>query len=242
MPAARSSLPTALWSALLVLVLLPGCGANGSEGSEGPGAMGGEATETPAADTLTTDEETQVVNLADLGFNEGNEAEAQVYVVEFSDFGCIHCARFHLESYGPLREEFVEADQVIWKYIPITIGGFPNGDEAAVAGKCAAYQDRFSPMRSLLYERQRQWSQREQDPSIFREFAVEIGLDMESFDACRTGTQVRENILLNNRVAVQIGVNATPTFLVQGQSVQGAPPLENFQEALRQLIAQVQTP
>jgi protein-disulfide isomerase len=222
------------WAALLILFILPGCGDDESND--------GAAAQTPPTEEAQDAQDPQVVNLADLGFDEGEEGEDRLYVVEFSDFGCIHCARFHMESYGALHEEFIEDDLAVWKYIPIAIGGFPNGPEAAFAGQCAGEIGDFAPMRDHLYEHQREWSSEDVNPAIFLEYAETLGYDVDAFEACWTDPATQEQIILHNRVAIELGVNATPTFLIQGHPLQGAPGLEDFQTILRDMLEQIRNP
>ena len=112
------------------------------------GGCGGEDPSTGSPQASTSD----TIQLADLGAHRGADG-APVTVVEFSDFGCVFCARFHEESYGALHDEFVASGDVAWKYVPITVGGFPNGFEAALSAECVGEQDggaHFARIRDRL--------------------------------------------------------------------------------------------
>lgn len=221
----------------LAALVLAGCGETGGEAAPAPPAAAPSSE--PAPGTVPN---LQDVDLAHLGFNEGDLDGAVIRVVEFSDFGCIHCARFHMNDYHQLHEEFIAEGDVVWKYVPITIGGFPNGENAALAGECAGAQDRFAPMRDLLFEEREVWMAETEDPEgRFRSYAEEVGLDVGAFDVCMQGGEAEDRLAESNRIAVSLGVRGTPTFIVQGFPVQGAPPLDAFQEALREMIAEARS-
>ncbi len=219
---------------LLGAFLLAGCGADrGDAPAEDAAAAPPPAPAQPG--------EAEEIDLATMGYDEGDVADAPVRIVEFSDFGCVFCERFHLESYAALHREFVEGGDVAWKYIPITIGGFPNGNLAAITGECVGEQGRFPSIRDLLFENRSRWieaSGAEVEP-IFRELAEAAGADMEAWEQCVGGEEVIRRIERSNRAATELGVRGTPTFIVQGFPVQGAPALSDFQAALREMVADV---
>jgi len=203
----------------------------------GCGSEGGEARPVDAAQGPAQEPEEQVVDLASLGFDEGDDDAALFGVVEFSDFGCVFCAGFHEETYPALHAEFVEPGQILWKYIPITIGGFPNGQMAGLAGICGGLLGEFAGMRDLLYQTREEWMEAEEgDVATFLDYAASVGLDRAEFQACLESEEAGEELVLNDAIARQIGVTGTPTFIVRGMPVQGAPPLDAFREALQGLV------
>lgn len=173
---------------------------------------------------------TEAVNLAPLGHDLGVEEDASIYVVEFSDFGCVHCQRFHQQTFPTLREEYVETGRVAWKYIPVTIGGFPNAQEVTEAAECAAEQGAFFDVSGRLYEDPDAWSRADDPYEVVTEWAGEEGLDVDDFQACIEEGEVRHRVQEYTETARELGLRATPTFVVNGQPVEGAPPLEAFQE------------
>jgi protein-disulfide isomerase len=185
--------------------------------------------------------EPEEIDLAVMGYDEGDVEGAPVRIVEFSDFGCVFCARFHTGDYEALHQEFVAAGDVAWKYIPITIGGFPNGNLAAVTAECVGDQGHFAEIRDLLFEERTNWMEASgpEAEALFRDLAETAGADLESWEACVGGEEVVRRIERSNRAAVELGVRGTPTFIVQGFPVQGAPALGDFQAALREMIADV---
>ncbi len=224
----------------LALALLVGLTAACDDNDDAPGtadAAPPQPQEAAPGEPGPLDTE-QLLDLADLGYNEGSEETAVIAVIEFSDFGCVFCAQFHEETYPPLAEEFMEGGDVWWKYIPITIGGFPNGNQAGMAGDCAGQLGAFAPIRDRLYAERETWMESDNPHDIFVEWAVEAGLDAEEFEACTQSEETAERLTENNQIAQSIGVRGTPTFVVQGHPVQGAPPLDNFQSVLRQLVAE----
>jgi hypothetical protein len=225
------------WNVVLGLLLLAlaGCGGEGNDASVG--------ADTPAA--ASADEMgQQIVDLSRLGYNEGNPEEAVVRVVEFSDFGCVFCARFHMQDYGILHDEFVAGGDVVWKYVPITIGGFPNGNLAALTAECVGEQGDFAPIRDLLFENRETWiaTPTAESGELFRSYAEAVGADMAAWEQCLTGGEASARIEQSNQMASELGVRGTPTFIVEGFPVQGAPPLADFQEALRQMVADLRGP
>ena len=212
-----------------LLVALAACGGDGNDAASGADA--------PAAGSDDMGQE--IVDLSRMGYNEGNPEEAVVRVVEFSDFGCVFCARFHMQDYGILHDEFVAGGDVVWKYVPITIGGFPNGNLAALTAECVGEQGDFAPIRDLLFENRETWiaTPTAESGELFRSYAQAVGADMAAWEQCLTAGEASARLEQSNQMASELGVRGTPTFIVEGFPVQGAPPLADFQEALRQMVA-----
>jgi len=175
------------------------------------------------------------VNVTALGYDQGSPS-ARVSVVEFSDFGCGYCRRFHEATYPLLKAEFIDTGKVRWKYVPFAMGVFPNGAEAALAGDCAGAQGQFHPMLARLYGTQAEW-RGSQDPfTVFAGFARELGVDGNRFGACIADPRSHARLEASNSMASRLGVRGTPTFFVQGQPVLGAVPVEMFREILSRMV------
>jgi protein-disulfide isomerase len=221
------------WVAGVLFVALTACGGNDDEGSVARAASA-EGTQGSVVDD-------EPLDLTGIVQDEGDPVHAPVVVIEFSDFGCVFCARFHSGSYAALRDEFVASGDVIWRYVPVTIGGFPNGDGAASTALCVADQTSFPGIRDRLYGAREVWLRQSAGEArqTFRGFAAEQAVDLSRWEACMDDPDTRRRLDTANRAAGAAGVGGTPSFLVQGFMVQGAPALENFQDALRQLVADV---
>lgn len=169
-----------------------------------------------------------------IGYSRGSD-EAPITVIEFSDFGCPYCGQFALETYPELEREFVEPGEVRWIYVPFAMGMFPNGEEATRAAECAAEQgeDAFWTMHDVLYKRQPEWKFTRDPGNLFESFASEIEIDDEEFRACYDENGPAKRIRTSNALARQHGVNATPTFFINGRRVQGALPIEHFRMVLK---------
>lgn len=178
------------------------------------------------------------VNVTGLGYDQGTPT-ARVTVVEFSDFGCGYCRRFHESTFPVLKEEFVDTGKVRWKYVPFSIGMFPNGSEAALAGDCAGDQGAFLGMKARLYGNQAEWRGSREPFNLFRSYAEAEGLDGGRFAACLLDPRRHERLETSNRTASQLGVRGTPTFFVQGFPVQGAIPLDMFRNILNEMLDRV---
>lgn len=178
------------------------------------------------------------VPLARLGYDQGS-ADAPVQVVEFSDFGCGYCRRFHLESWPSIRREYIEAGKVEWKYVPMILGIFgPNAEEAAFAGDCAIPQDRFPEVRDRLFEEQGRWKGVDEPRSVLREIVREAGVEVEPWEACMDDDRTRLRIASANQLARQYGLRGTPTFFIAGEGmIPGAVPLPLFRSVLDQIYA-----
>lgn len=216
-----------------VLAGLSGCGQE----SEDAGAAPGREDEGQAG------AEPERIAELPLGHDLGDSA-APVTVTEFSDFGCPYCALFASESYPELREEFVDSGRVRWKYVPISVGGFPNGTEAALVAECAAEQDAFWAMRAQLYADQERWKSNAEPEPLWREYAEGAGLDIEAFDACYESGELAGRTEQANQIAAQLQIRGTPTFFIEdrrvggnGVRVDGVPAPDRFRSFLAELTA-----
>ena len=222
-------MPSLVRLAAAALALQACAGESAPRGGSAPP----EAPASPAARTAGAGE----VDLLELGYGKG-PIDAPVTIIEFSDFGCPYCAKFALETLPQLQREFVESGRLRWQYVPFELGMFPNGGEAARAGECAGEQGRFWEMHDLLYERQREWKSSDAPEALFADFARTVGLDADRFASCYRENRPGQRIALHNQVAEQLGVRATPSFLVNGRPVEGALPLEQFRALIEWAAAE----
>lgn len=167
----------------------------------------------------------QEIPIEQLGFDFGSE-DAPISVIEFSDYGCGYCRRFHTETFPTLMRDYIETGRVGWKYVTYVSGSFANGLRAAVVAECAGEQELFAPVSKLLYERQPSWSRLPDPFRVFTEIVREAGVDLDELQVCldeqRPGARVRSGIVAGRR----LGLRGTPHFLVDGNPVMGAQPLD----------------
>lgn len=172
------------------------------------------------------------MNLDELGYTLG-DPDAPVRLVEFSDFGCGYCRKFHEEIWPSLEREYVETGKVYWKYVPMILGMFPNAMDAAQAGECAAEQGRFREMQDRLFADQAAWKGTDDSEQALISIATELELDMPRWTSCIQDGLRDDRIAAGTQLSQQAGVRGTPTFFVIGYApIPGALPLELFREVL----------
>lgn len=180
--------------------------------------------------------------IPELGHNLGSPA-APLKLIEYSDFGCGYCRRFHEETFATLREEFIDTDRVEWKFMPFITGMFENSLTVTEAAECTLEQDAamYEAFSNRLWERQSEWKGSSDPAPIARGWARELGADLERFDSCLAEGRRLERIANATLVAQQLGVRGTPTFWLVGYGpLQGALPLEVFQGVLGAVLEEVE--
>jgi len=170
-------------------------------------------------------------SIDELGFDRG-EPDAPIKIVEFSDFGCGYCRRFHTEIFPTLRKDWIDSGKVQWKYVTYVSGMFPNGLQAAFAAECVGEQGRFEAMRKMLYERQPDWKNDGDPYGIFEDYAEELGLDLPTYQSCLSEDRRRSRVRSGVLTGARLGVRGTPSFLVDGFPLVGAQPLEIWNDIL----------
>jgi protein-disulfide isomerase len=202
-------------------------------------ARAAEEVARSATQELMETQRPEPIDVTTMGFNLGDPDAARILVIEFSDYACGYCRRFHLETFRNLQRDFVQTGDVAWKYIPFELGIFSNGREGGVAGQCAAPQGRFFEMSDLLFERQADWKNESEPNSIFLGFARDLGMDVGAYEACLGSEEAESQVRFNTRVAQQIGIRGTPTFFVNGFPLQGALPEDVFREMLTNALDEI---
>jgi protein-disulfide isomerase len=215
---------------LFALALLPGLLACGEEGP--PSRSTSAQAATPQTRVGTGSYEPVSAARLDRGFTLGSSS-APVAVVEFSDFGCPYCAQFAQTTFRELREQYVEAGLVRWRYVPVSFG-FAGGALMGAAGVCAADQGGtagFWRAHEVLYSRQGALRGPDALERMLGWLADE-GFDRQRLNACIRDPATAAVLERNNQLAGEWMVRGTPTFLINGAPMSGALPTAFFQKVL----------
>ena len=136
-------------------------------------------------------------------------ASAVLTIFEFSDYQCSHCRRFHAEVLPALRHAYIDTGkvQLIFKDYPLS--QHTEAMPAAVAGRCAAAQDKFWPMNELLFANQARLA-----AALYPKLAEALALDVEAFKTCTQNPALRVAVERDQKQALGLGITATPGFLI----------------------------
>lgn len=156
---------------------------------------------------------------------------APVTVVEFSDFECPFCKRIQ-PVLAELRSRY--GDRVRWvaKDLPLS-AIHPQAQRAAEAARCAGDQDRSSEFRQRLFGAERL------EEDSYTNFASELEMDVEAFDACLAEGRHRDSVLADASEAFQLGVQSTPTLLINGARLTERPDVEGLTRAINRELERV---
>ncbi len=164
----------------------------------------------------------------------GNPETATVTIIEYSDFQCPACASAY-DYFKDIDTVFPEGVVFAYRHFPLTLI-HRNADEAARATEAAALQGQFRAMHDMLFEKQKEWSERVDIEKVLTEYAEEIGLDKERFITDYKSDAVKNRVKSDAKDAQKLGLTGTPTIFVDGVKIQLPSSKEKLYEAIRERI------
>jgi protein-disulfide isomerase len=121
--------------------------------------------------------------------------------------------------------------QIVFRDYPL--GFHDRAQPAAEAAQCANEQGKFWEYHDKLFENQRAL----QDSNL-RQYAVDLGLNAESFGECLDSGRFSDDVAQDMREGTSVGVRGTPAFFVNGRFLSGAQPFDAFAKIIDEELEQ----
>lgn len=163
---------------------------------------------------------------------------AQITILEWGDYQCTFCYKFHQNTLDVLNEDFIKTGKVKLVFKDFPLNG-PDSVLAAEASYCAEDQGKYWEYHDELYENwggeRTGWVTRE---SVDR-FASTVSLDLQEFNKCLDERKYQNKVNALYDFGREIGIDATPSFLVFNDEkiikIRGNQPLEVFLKTIDEL-------
>jgi protein-disulfide isomerase len=168
---------------------------------------------------------------------------APVKIVELSDYQCPFCKRFVDLTEPQVENEYIQKGLVHLEFhnFAITAGSAPPDENeatlAAEAAECANDQGHFWEYHYKLYAEQAGENRGAFLPDKLKQFASDLGLDREQFDACLDSHEHINLIIEERQQAADAGANGTPSFLINGKLVVGFMTFDEFSQQIEEALA-----
>jgi len=156
---------------------------------------------------------------------------AEITIIEFSDFECPYCQRWHNEVFDRILEDYPDQVRIVYRDFPLK-SIHPNATPAAEAANCAREQDAFWDYSKQLYS-----GKYELSPENYLLIADGLELDTEAFQECFDSGRYADEVEADYQYAGNLGVRSTPTFFLNGLPIVGAQPYEVFQDIIERELA-----
>jgi protein-disulfide isomerase len=169
--------------------------------------------------------------------NRLGDPNAKITVVEFADYQCPFCKRYH-DAVGPdLLKQYVDSGKIQFVYKHSAFLG-QESVWAAQAAECAADQDQFWEYHDLLFAKQNG-----ENVGLFTKdkliaYAKELDLDIAKFEPCLQNDDTLQRVGADTEEGRQVGVTGTPTFFINGKPLVGAQPAEVFRAEIDAALGQ----
>jgi protein-disulfide isomerase len=160
-------------------------------------------------------------------------ASAPVTIFEWSDYECPFCQRAQ-EVLARLQAEFPDTVRIVFKDFPLR--SHPRAFPAALAARCAGAQGRYWEYHDLLFVAQ---------PDLSRDdllgYARRLGLEAQPFAECLDGARFQDAVRADQAEGREAGVRVTPTFVINGRKIEGAP-IDELREAIQEALRSAGAP
>ncbi|HET9529633.1 MAG TPA: thioredoxin domain-containing protein [Blastocatellia bacterium] len=149
--------------------------------------------------------------------------QAQVTIVEFTDFECPSCARTQ-----PILDELIKeyGDRIRLVVRDFPLAQHANAASAALAAEAAREQGKYWEYIAILFQNQSALG-----VDRLKEYASRLGLDTKRFDEALDSGKHAEKVQRDLNDGYRIGINSTPTVFINGQRVR-----EKTRDALKAAI------
>lgn len=140
---------------------------------------------------------------------------AVIELVEYGDYQCPYCGQAY-PIVKIIQERFGDDLKFVFRNFPLS-EIHPQAKMAAIASEAAGKQGKFWEMHDTIFENQKRLHQ-----SALIEYAKLIGLNHEKFATDLENYELIEKVEADFESGIRSGVNATPTFFINGEKYNGS--------------------
>lgn len=143
-------------------------------------------------------------------------------LVEYSDFFCPACKVFHdylnqFETTSSSEFKITQSTTLVFRHFPIHEDLSFN---AAYAAEAAGLQGKFYPMVDLIFKNQENLQKSADIKNALQKLAEELKLNIDQFKKDFNSQVVKEKVSADQASGDKAGINATPTFFLNGKKLQ----------------------
>jgi protein-disulfide isomerase len=164
------------------------------------------------------------------------QPDAPVLITAWEDFQCPVCKAANASVLKQIEDEYVSTGKVRIQYRQFPFLG-PESTAAAEASQCAADQGKFWDFHDALFNAQRAENSGAYTKANLKKIAAGAGIDSMMFDKCVDESQHKESVQAEKKIGVDLGVNATPTFFVNGTQVKDWRDAASFKALIENALA-----
>ncbi len=159
--------------------------------------------------------------------------DAKITIVEYSDFECPFCSRFHPTVQQALDEY---PDDVNWVFRHFPLSFHANAESAANASECAAEQGKFWEFGDELYA-----NQTSLNTATYEKIAGDLGINNSQFQDCISSNKYADKVQAQSQGGAGAGVTGTPGSFIVGPEgdvlpIRGALPYSSIKAGIDQLL------
>lgn len=157
------------------------------------------------------------------------DANAQITMIEFSDFECPFC-KIHKATVDKILNDYQGKVRLVFRHFPLTML-HPNAQKDAEASECASEQGKFWEMHDKIFAATPPLT-----VDILKSYAKDLKLDTTKFNDCLDSGKYASKVNAMAGEGQAAGVTGTPATFVNGQLIKGALPYESFKQIIDGLL------
>lgn len=171
---------------------------------------------------------------------------SNITIVEFGDYQCTFCAKFHNETREQIIKNFVDSGKINFIFKDYIVNDIPTdkgSSMGAQASYCAGEQGKYWDYHAELYDNWKGEGTGWITNDSLKQFAKNVQIsNMEQFSNCIESNKYSRLVQNNDNIARSMGLSGTPSFiLIKDNNIEsiipGALPYEIFEQTLNRLLS-----
>ena len=162
--------------------------------------------------------------------NVKGDFNAPITIIEYSDFQCPFCSKFHL-TVSQALDGYPGKIRWVYKHFPLD-NIHSNARPAAEASECAAEQGKFWEFADGLFENQVSLGN-----SFYSQLAGQIGLNTGQFNDCVSSRKYKDKVEADYQEGIKNGITGTPGSFINGEKIPGAVPYTSLKTVIDRILS-----
>ena len=157
--------------------------------------------------------------------------KAKVTVVEYASASCPHCAEFNNDTFPAFKAKYIDTGKIHYVFREFLTPPEQVAASGFLIARCAGKDKYFSVLDAIFHAQQQMYQTGDYHGTLLR-IAESAGMSEKQFDDCTTNDAAIKALGERVQKSIDAGITGTPTFVINGTKMDGAPTLANLDAAI----------